>query len=95
MLTATACGAPIVKIFPAVTVGPTFFRQVKAPLRQIRTMAVGGMTAENFLEYLQAGADCVGVANDIAHPDVIRSGDFAALEARARRFTRALEARTM
>ncbi len=95
MLAATECGAPIVKVFPAVTVGPTFFRQVRAPLQQIRTMAVGGITAENFLEYLQAGADCVGVANDIAHPDLIASGDFAALEARALRYTKALEAKTL
>lgn len=69
-------GAPVVKVFPAVTLGAQFFRELKAPLPQIRLMAVGGINAHNAAEYLHAGADMVGVGGALFPKQAIAMGEF-------------------
>ncbi len=69
-------GAPIVKVFPAVTLGTQFFRELKAPLPQIPLMAVGGLNAHNAAEYLHAGADMVGVGGALFPKQAIQMGEF-------------------
>lgn len=69
-------GAPVVKVFPAVTLGTQFFRELKAPLHQIRLMAVGGINAHNAAEYLHAGADMVGVGGALFPKQAIAMGEF-------------------
>ncbi|MGQ9488038.1 MAG: bifunctional 4-hydroxy-2-oxoglutarate aldolase/2-dehydro-3-deoxy-phosphogluconate aldolase [Armatimonadota bacterium] len=69
-------GAPVVKVFPAVTLGIQFFRELKAPLPQIRLMAVGGINAHNAAEYLHAGADMVGVGGALFPKQAITMGEF-------------------
>lgn len=69
-------GAPIVKVFPAVTLGAPFFKEVKAPLPQIPLMAVGGLNAHNAAEYLHAGADMVGVGGALFPRAAILAGEF-------------------
>lgn len=43
VLACTADGAFMVKLFPAVTLGPGFIKQIKAPLPHIRFVATGGV----------------------------------------------------
>ncbi|MCL6474904.1 MAG: bifunctional 4-hydroxy-2-oxoglutarate aldolase/2-dehydro-3-deoxy-phosphogluconate aldolase [Firmicutes bacterium] len=76
MVTASRLGAPIVKVFPAVTLGTAFFKEVKAPLPQIPLMAVGGLNAHNAAEYLHAGADMVGVGGALFPKAAILAGEF-------------------
>lgn len=56
-------GADIVKIFPAITVGPTFFKQIQGPLGKLPLMAVGGINQDNASQFLRAGAQYVGVGS--------------------------------
>ncbi|MCD8242028.1 MAG: bifunctional 4-hydroxy-2-oxoglutarate aldolase/2-dehydro-3-deoxy-phosphogluconate aldolase, partial [Lachnospiraceae bacterium] len=44
---AYACGADIVKIFPAGTVGASYIKALKAPLKHIPMTAVGGVNPQN------------------------------------------------
>ncbi len=76
MVTAYRLGAPVVKVFPAVTLGTAFFKEVKAPLPQIPLMAVGGLNAHNAAEYLHAGADMVGVGGALFPKAAILAGEF-------------------
>lgn len=69
-------GAPVVKVFPAGTLGTQFFRELKAPLPEIRLMAVGGINAHNAAEYLHAGADMVGVGSALFPKQAIAMGEF-------------------
>ncbi len=69
-------GAPIVKVFPAVTLGTAFFKEMKAPLPHIPLMAVGGLNAHNAAEYLHAGADMVGVGGALFPKAAILAGEF-------------------
>jgi 2-dehydro-3-deoxyphosphogluconate aldolase / (4S)-4-hydroxy-2-oxoglutarate aldolase len=48
-------GADIVKVFPAATGGPAHLRAMRAVFPDIALCATGGLTLENFRDYLAAG----------------------------------------
>ncbi len=56
---AWSCGAEMVKIFPAGSMGPSYFKELKGPFDQIKLMAVGGVNADNVSDYLRCGADAL------------------------------------
>ena len=58
--TAHRAGAPLVKLFPAGSLGPGYVSSLLAPLAGVRLLATGGITAENAGEFLAAGAVAVG-----------------------------------
>lgn len=78
-------GADIVKIFPARTLGSSYFKNLQAPYGKLPLMAVGGIHAGNIREYFQAGASFVGIASGLFNKeDVLRKnmdGMKASLEA--------------
>ncbi len=59
ILEAHEAGCAACKVFPAVSLGPQYFRQVLAPLPNVPLVAVGGITAANAAEFLAAGATAV------------------------------------
>lgn len=79
-------GADFVKIFPIVSMGASYLKNVKAPLSHIRFLAVGGVNAENMAEFLQAGACGVGIGSDIANKRLVEANDFASIENAAKRY---------
>ena len=46
ILTAWQAGADVIKVFPATALGPAFFKDVRAPLPQVRLMPTGGVTMD-------------------------------------------------
>ena len=58
-------GAPLVKVFPAAKLGPGYIREVLAPLNQIRLLPTGGITLDNFADFLRAGAQGVGIGSGL------------------------------
>ncbi len=83
-------GADIVKVFPATSLGPQFFRDIRGPLPGIRLMPTGGVTIENAGAFLEAGACCVGIGTALLDKKAIEEGDWAGLTERARRLTRSV-----
>jgi len=65
VLSAYQGGADLVKVFPANVLGPAYFRELRGPLGFIPTLATGGITPENFTEYLRAGAYAVGMGKSL------------------------------
>ena len=90
IVAAWRAGADIVKIFPATSLGPQFLRDVRGPLPQIRLMPTGGVTIDNAPDFLAAGACCVGIGTALVDRKDVAAGDWAALEARARRLMASL-----
>src|SRR5512140_1177192 len=90
IVSAWRAGADIVKVFPATSLGPQFFRDVRGPLPQIRLMPTGGVTIENAGDFLAAGACCVGIGTALVDRRAVEAGDWPALEARARRLVASL-----
>jgi 2-dehydro-3-deoxyphosphogluconate aldolase / (4S)-4-hydroxy-2-oxoglutarate aldolase len=85
ILDAWDAGADIVKVFPATALGPTYLKDVRAPLPQVKLMPTGGVTVDNAGDWIRAGAVAVGVGTSLLDAQAIASGDFAALRARAER----------
>jgi 2-dehydro-3-deoxyphosphogluconate aldolase/(4S)-4-hydroxy-2-oxoglutarate aldolase len=92
ILTAWEAGADVVKIFPATALGPGFFRDIHAPLPQVRLMPTGGVTLENAGEWIAAGAVAIGVGTALVDRAAIAAGDYAAITARSARFVETVAA---
>lgn len=58
-------GADIVKVFPAISCGSRYFKDIKAPLGDLPLMAVGGVDKENAAEFLANGANYLGIGSGI------------------------------
>ncbi|GGR94974.1 KHG/KDPG aldolase [Micromonospora fulviviridis] len=56
------------KAFPAVSLGPAWFRAVAGPLPEARFVATGGIDADNAGDFLAAGARVVAVGSALADP---------------------------
>ncbi len=87
ILAAWRAGADIVKVFPATSLGPRFFRDLRGPLPQVRVMPTGGVTIENAKDFLAAGACCVGIGTALVDAKTVERCDWPTLETRARVLT--------
>jgi 2-dehydro-3-deoxyphosphogluconate aldolase / (4S)-4-hydroxy-2-oxoglutarate aldolase len=61
-------GLTWLKAFPAVSLGPAWFRAVAGPLPEARFVATGGIDATNAGDFLAAGARVVAVGSALADP---------------------------
>jgi len=84
IVTAWRAGADIVKVFPATSLGPQFFRDLRGPLPHLRLMPTGGVTLENARDFIAAGASCVGIGTALVDAKSVEAGNWEALETRAR-----------
>lgn len=90
--TAHRAGADWVKVFPGEQLGgPEYIAQVRGPLNQVPMLVTGGLTAENYLGYLNAGAELVGFAGSVFDADLGADGDFEEMERRAIEVCRRLD----
>ena len=85
ILDAWEAGADIVKVFPSTSLGPTFIKDVRAPLPQLKLMPTGGVSIENAADWLRAGAVAVGIGSALVDSTAVQAGDFAVLTQRAER----------
>jgi 2-dehydro-3-deoxyphosphogluconate aldolase/(4S)-4-hydroxy-2-oxoglutarate aldolase len=87
ILTAWETGADIVKVFPAEVVGPAFFKAMRGPLPQVRLMPTGGVDLTTAIEFLRAGACCLGVGSQLVEPRAVAEGHFDRIRDLARQYT--------
>jgi len=78
-------GSDIVKVFPATSVGPGYFKDVRGPLPHVKMMPTGGVSIDNVGDWLKAGAVAVGVGSALMDTNAIAARQFDVLEANARR----------
>lgn len=83
-------GCQMVKIFPAATLGPNYFKELQGPLPQIATMAVGGVNKENVAAFIKAGAKAVGAGSQLVDFAAAGRGDWEAVTRKAREIVRAV-----
>ena len=75
-------GAAMVKVFPARSVGgPSYFKELRGPFRDIPLLACGGVSAANAAEYVQAGADALAFGGSVFTKDRLEKADAAAMAA--------------
>src|SRR5260370_20777450 len=78
-------GADIVKVFPATALEPSYIKDVRAPLPQLRLMPTGGVTLDNAGDWIRAGAIAVGVGSALLDATAIENGQLDVLASNARR----------
>lgn len=67
MVSASAAGASMIKVFPASIGGPHLIKDILSPLPHLQLIAVGGVDHRNAADYIRAGASAVGVGSSLFH----------------------------
>lgn len=69
-------GASMVKVFPAKSLGPEYFKEIKGPFEQIELLACGGITPESVPKYHACGASGFAFGASVFQADWIAEGQF-------------------
>ena len=89
-ITAMEAGCDVIKIFPGNIVGPAAISSFKGPLPQGEFMPSGGVDVDNVDKWIHAGAYAVGTGSSLTKG--AKTGDFAAVTAKAQEFVKAVAA---
>ena len=90
ILAAWDAGADIVKVFPATSLGPSFFKDMRGPLPHVKLMPTGGVTRENAGDWIRAGAVAIGVGTALVDAAAVAQRRFSDITAAAKHFVRAV-----
>ena len=90
MLTAHGAGADFVKLFPAPADVAEYVRSILAPLPHLRIVPTAGVSVDNLVAVLRAGAAGAGFTRTLFEPEFMSTRDFAAIERRAGEITNRL-----
>jgi len=85
-------GADIVKVFPATALGPSYIKDLRAPMPQLKLMPTGGVTLDNAGDWIRAGAVAVGVGSALLDAKAIDGGRLDVLTGNARRIVASIAA---
>ena len=84
-------GADMVKIFPAVNLGPSYIKNIRAPLPYIPMVVTGGIDVHNLSDFIKASADAVGIGSQLVDMKrVSEEGYLDIITENARQFTKAV-----
>jgi 2-dehydro-3-deoxyphosphogluconate aldolase/(4S)-4-hydroxy-2-oxoglutarate aldolase len=90
ILRAWTAGADIVKVFPSTSLGPQYFKDILAPLPQVRLTPTGGVDLTNAAEWIKAGAACLGAGSSLVTKDALAKSDWPSITTNARAFIQAV-----
>jgi len=90
ILRAWSAGADVVKVFPSTAVGPNYFKDILAPLPQVRLTPTGGVDLKNAPDWIKAGAACLGVGSALVSKDAMSKRDWQSITTNARAFVDAI-----
>lgn len=84
---AVRCGADFVKLFPLTNLGTDYIKAIRAPLSDVKLLAVGGINENNMRSYLETGISGIGVGSNIVDKKLIQTGDYNGIVKLAREYT--------
>lgn len=79
-------GADFVKVFPITNMGTAYVKALRAPLSNIKLLAVGGINTDNMREYLSAGVLGFGIGANITDKAMIENSDWEGITNLAKRY---------
>lgn len=92
ILQAWQWGSNAVKIFPIKTLGgQEYIKCLKPVLADIPLIPTGGVTMDNAIEFMRAGAIAVGISTDLFLPEAIISQDWQTITNRAKAIAQQVE----
>lgn len=92
IMRAWTAGADVVKVFPSTALGPGYFKDILAPLPQLRLTPTGGVDVRNAGEWIKAGAVFLGAGSALVSKDAMVKKDWANITANAKAFVDAIKA---
>lgn len=87
IINADKSGADFVKIFPVNAYGPDGIKTLRAPIQNIKIMAVGNITLDDIRSYLNAGVTGFCIGGSLIRRDLIKAGKFSKLTKIAQEFS--------
>ena len=88
IVTAHRCGADLVKLFPAGSLGVDYARAIMAPLSHIKLLAVGGVDETNLRSWLDAGFVGAGIGGGVVKKELIDAGRYGEITMLAEKYSR-------
>jgi 2-dehydro-3-deoxyphosphogluconate aldolase / (4S)-4-hydroxy-2-oxoglutarate aldolase len=86
-------GSDFVKVFPCGQVGGAkYIKAVKGPLPQIPLVPTGGVNLNTAAEFLEAGAEALGVGSELVQADALKSSKPEVIVETARKFVAIVKA---
>ncbi len=82
-------GASAVKLFPGSLLSPDYIKAVKGPLPQAKLIPTGGVSLDNLVQWINAGALAVGVGGELTRGAT--TGDYIAVTNQAKQFVEKLQ----
>jgi 2-dehydro-3-deoxyphosphogluconate aldolase/(4S)-4-hydroxy-2-oxoglutarate aldolase len=80
-------GSDFVKVFPCGQVGGAkYIKALKGPLPQIPLVPTGGVNLNTAAEFLEAGAEALGVGSELVSAEALKSGKTQIIVETARKF---------
>ncbi|AWV99300.1 bifunctional 4-hydroxy-2-oxoglutarate aldolase/2-dehydro-3-deoxy-phosphogluconate aldolase [Arcticibacterium luteifluviistationis] len=73
-------GAKVVKVFPATALGPSFIKDLKGPLDQIKLLPTGGVSLDNIQAFKAAGAAGYGIGSQLFNKKLIAENNWKELQ---------------
>lgn len=84
-------GATMVKVFPAKTFGPEYFKEIKSPFEQIELLACSGVTPQNLKAYFLNGVNAVSFGASVFRKEWLKSRDFESIGKAIKEFLKVLK----
>jgi 2-dehydro-3-deoxyphosphogluconate aldolase/(4S)-4-hydroxy-2-oxoglutarate aldolase len=83
----SAMGAAAVKVFPVSAMGGVqYIKELRGPFKNIPLLACGGVKAENFQDFFNAGCDFVSFGASVFSVSDMESGNWENIELRLRAY---------
>lgn len=87
---AWAQGATMVKVFPAKSFGPEYFKEIKGPFNDVELLACGGVTPQNMKSYFLCGASAVTFGASVFKKEWLLKKDFESISRYIKEFLKEL-----
>ena len=84
-------GADMIKIFPANLLGIKNFKSLKIIAPKIPLMVTGGITTNNSREWLDSGADVLGIGSSLINDQIISSKDYDKLKLNSKKILESIK----
>lgn len=84
-------GGDVIKVFPSTALGPQYFKDLLAPLPQLKLTPTGGVDLKNVGQWIKAGAVCVGVGSALVTKEALANQDWAGIAKISKAFVEAIQ----
>ena len=84
-------GSDMIKIFPANLLGIENFKSIQVIMPKLTLMPTGGISSENAREWLNAGANVLGIGTSLINDQIISNKDYDKLKSNSQKILESIK----